>query len=110
MHRIQKQSEIKLPPDLKAPSITAWGKAVMDFETTLGPFPRESIEIATKEIIADRWTDEIYVECLPVILNGQTTRSSWMDPEVISTKALVDFLVKTAKRGRGSTYGQLHYQ
>jgi hypothetical protein len=48
MHRIQKQSEIKLPPDLKAPSITAWGKAVMDYETTLGSFPRESIEMATK--------------------------------------------------------------
>ena len=76
--RLQKQAEIKLP-NLKVATLIAWVKAVTDFESNFGPYNRRMIEPDIKQLISDRWTDDIYNDCLPANCKDITlARDSWM--------------------------------
>ena len=78
VHRLQKQAEIKLP-NLKVATLIAWVKAVTDFESNFGPYNRRMIEPDIKQLISDRWTDDIYNDCLPANCKDVTlARDSWI--------------------------------
>jgi hypothetical protein len=98
--------------DLKVNSINKWVTAVMDFEVSHGPFERQTISPEIKETISDRWGDpDIYFDCLPVNCRDETlTRDSWMNPKVVSTRALGEFLIRATKLGQGTAYGGMKYQ
>ena len=85
------------------------GNSHVKFEVSQGSLERQTILPEIKETISDRWGDPtIYFDCLPANCKEMTlTRDSWIEPAVVNTRALGEFLARTTKLGQRTNPSRL---
>ena len=101
--------------DLEEIAIEKWGNKVETHERSYGPYDRRTIDTKVQAAINLRWTASSFQRYLPPTLTEKKrsegsayVNSEWLDPTIISTHDLKNFLLKTCgtdSRGTGLELG-----